>query len=465
MFVSYSRETGAPDARRLCTDLAVHLGAGQVLAASEDHSLDAGDCRVFVALLGPGWQATHDAFASDLERALANHLPVIPVVTRQATVPPREQVPDTIRALLDNHPRLTIEIPSDFYWDVTVSHLARWIRAIADEDHRRAKAADAARERCRRIERDLAKGAERLHEGERSAAVAQDRRATLETAVQSAAATAAARASELDPARVASGLRVYLSYRPSTGGDVRTLERDLRERIAQVRLSGSETISQHAEAAEVIEERIARVDVLLVVIGPDWLATVAGDPARLEIATALQHGIPVIPVLTQHARMPERAALPEGLAALADETPFELLVAFWEDGVAQLVTRLTEIESDLQRRMDAREDAQATYRKLERDLEKARGRQDAADTAIRTAREQLATLERELAQAKDELERGEEERPDQNRAFLDGPGEIGPGTHASRPHRSVALRAVPSRVLAGAVALIVLVVVVVLISH
>jgi hypothetical protein len=76
-----------------------------------------------------------------------------------------------------------------------------------------------------------------------------------------------------------------------------------------------------------LEEAVARADVLLAIIGPRWLAaTDSGgdgrldnprDFVRIELATALVRGIPVIPVLVSGARMPGESDLPEALAELA----------------------------------------------------------------------------------------------------------------------------------------------------
>ncbi len=68
---------------------------------------------------------------------------------------------------------------------------------------------------------------------------------------------------------------------------------------------------------ETVRLAIGECDGLVAIIGSDWLqvsdATGArrlDDPTdlvRLEIATALERGIPVIPVLVQGARMPREA--------------------------------------------------------------------------------------------------------------------------------------------------------------
>lgn len=71
-----------------------------------------------------------------------------------------------------------------------------------------------------------------------------------------------------------------------------------------------------------IEEELAGCDVVLVIIGPQWLATDAhgqsriqqtDDPVRLEAEAALQSGATVIPVLVEGASMPKSTDLPESL--------------------------------------------------------------------------------------------------------------------------------------------------------
>ena len=65
---------------------------------------------------------------------------------------------------------------------------------------------------------------------------------------------------------------------------------------------------------ETVQQAIGECDGLVAVIGSDWLQVSDGtgarrlddptDLVRLEIVTALQRGIPVIPVLVQSAQMP-----------------------------------------------------------------------------------------------------------------------------------------------------------------
>ena len=68
-----------------------------------------------------------------------------------------------------------------------------------------------------------------------------------------------------------------------------------------------------------IRETLMQTDVLLAVIGPNWLGVSGAgavrmqektDPVRVEIETAVARNIPIIPVLVDEAKMPDGAALP-----------------------------------------------------------------------------------------------------------------------------------------------------------
>src|SRR5688572_14604229 len=76
-----------------------------------------------------------------------------------------------------------------------------------------------------------------------------------------------------------------------------------------------------------LQDAVGECDVLLAVIGHAWLdarradgSRRLDDPAdfvRIEIRTALERGIPVIPVLVGRATMPAGRDLPAALQALA----------------------------------------------------------------------------------------------------------------------------------------------------
>jgi hypothetical protein len=78
---------------------------------------------------------------------------------------------------------------------------------------------------------------------------------------------------------------------------------------------------------EVIHQALSKSQFLVAIIGPEWVhATddegqrrldIASDFVRIELETALELGIPVIPALIKSAKMPKPTQLPESLEDLA----------------------------------------------------------------------------------------------------------------------------------------------------
>jgi hypothetical protein len=88
-----------------------------------------------------------------------------------------------------------------------------------------------------------------------------------------------------------------------------------------------DSIPYGADFEKAIDDAVGACDVLLAIIGADWLAATDRDGGRrlddptdyvrLEICSALKRNIPVIPVLVKGATMPAAHQLPEPLAVLA----------------------------------------------------------------------------------------------------------------------------------------------------
>jgi Hsp70 protein/TIR domain/DnaJ C terminal domain len=123
--------------------------------------------------------------------------------------------------------------------------------------------------------------------------------------------------------------RVFISYRRS---DTRWAAGRLYDRLAE--MLGRDNVFFDVSDIEPGEDFVFRIgeivgkcDVLLAVIGPNWLSTAdesgnrrlqsPQDLIRVEISTALQRNIRVIPVLVDGAEMPQEAQLPEDLAPLS----------------------------------------------------------------------------------------------------------------------------------------------------
>jgi hypothetical protein len=87
----------------------------------------------------------------------------------------------------------------------------------------------------------------------------------------------------------------------------------------------------------------AQADAVVAVIGPRWIEMTHqgplgnGDRVSAEIVAALQHGVPVIPVLLEGARMPSHAELPDALSRLASRQAVAVRADSFTSDVAQLI--------------------------------------------------------------------------------------------------------------------------------
>jgi len=123
--------------------------------------------------------------------------------------------------------------------------------------------------------------------------------------------------------------KVFISYRrdDSAGYAGRIQDRLEREFGRDLVFMDVETIPLGVNFTEVLRGAVAKCDVLLAVIGPHWLEIRDGsgarrldnpnDVLRIEVATALQRGIALIPVLLEDATIPKPEQLPKDLEELA----------------------------------------------------------------------------------------------------------------------------------------------------
>ncbi len=145
---------------------------------------------------------------------------------------------------------------------------------------------------------------------------------------------------------------IFVSYRrEDSQGEARALSLELGQLLGKdsVFMDG-DSIALGRDFRQVLHERLASCDILLALIGPEWLdardATgtrrldSATDFVRQEIAAALKRNIPVTPVLVRGARMPEQEKLPNDLKDLAFRNGFELSHTRWESDVREMVKRL-----------------------------------------------------------------------------------------------------------------------------
>jgi hypothetical protein len=145
---------------------------------------------------------------------------------------------------------------------------------------------------------------------------------------------------------------VFLSYRrEDSAGQARALFQDLTAKLGKGAVfMDVDGIALGRDFREVLQERLATCDLMLVLIGRDWLSgkDASGrrrldDPAdfvRLEIAAALKRNIAITPLLLQGAQMPAAEQLPENIRDLAYRNGFELSHNRWESDVQELMKRL-----------------------------------------------------------------------------------------------------------------------------
>jgi hypothetical protein len=131
-------------------------------------------------------------------------------------------------------------------------------------------------------------------------------------------------------------MRIFISYRRADLGGhasayVGRMDDHLRMHFgsADVFLD-IETIPAGVDFDAFISQQVAQADVLLAVIGPDWISELrsrdgqADDFVRLEIQAALNRRKHVIPILIGGASMPAPELLPDSLKRLSRKNAFEL---------------------------------------------------------------------------------------------------------------------------------------------
>lgn len=143
---------------------------------------------------------------------------------------------------------------------------------------------------------------------------------------------------------------IFINYRR---GDARSEAGRLFDWLSQyfgreqVFMDVSGSIEPGLEFDKVIEKAVSSCEVLIVVIGQEWLRRVdekgkrrlddPNDFVRMEISAALKRNIRVIPVLVEGADMPEEGDLPEDLKRLCKRQALEISDNRWEFDTQQLV--------------------------------------------------------------------------------------------------------------------------------
>jgi tetratricopeptide (TPR) repeat protein len=111
------------------------------------------------------------------------------------------------------------------------------------------------------------------------------------------------------------------------------------------------SISTGTQFTSELNSRLKESNVVLVVIGPNWLRNgsgvarieESGDYVRKEIETALHCHIRLIPVLTGRAKMPTKAELPESLGEFTTWQAIEISRDHYQSDVEGLVQTLQKL--------------------------------------------------------------------------------------------------------------------------
>ena len=150
---------------------------------------------------------------------------------------------------------------------------------------------------------------------------------------------------------------VFISYRRNdSSAYTRALFEALRARLGERQVfMDVDAIEPGVDFVTSIQNAVGRCEALIAVIGKGWLEATDDrgqrrldnehDYVRIEIATALQRNVRVIPVLLDGVKMPGEASLPEPLKPLARRNAVPLSHDQFGAGIERLLSVLPKPES------------------------------------------------------------------------------------------------------------------------
>ena len=149
---------------------------------------------------------------------------------------------------------------------------------------------------------------------------------------------------------------IFVSYRRDDSRDIagRLVDRLRQDYAAEQLFLDIDGIPAGTNFETVLAERLEACDVVLAVIGPQWLnATDAsgkrrldepGDYVRREIAAALQRNdVRVIPLLVSGAEMPRAESLPDDLKSLVTRQNYQLRYERFNADANDLIAQLAKV--------------------------------------------------------------------------------------------------------------------------
>ena len=180
--------------------------------------------------------------------------------------------------------------------------------------------------------------------------------------------------------------KIFINYRrgDDPGNTGRLFDR-LQDAFAREQLFiDIDNIAPGLDFMQVLDERVAECDVLLAVIGKGWAA--ARDPngtrrlddpddfVRIEIASALNQGKRVIPVLVGDAHMPRPDELPEAIRPLARRNAVHLTHERFRADMQGLIKALQLTLEEFEAHRRASSDAKWQSEQPQRDTSAAKRR-------------------------------------------------------------------------------------------
>ena len=148
---------------------------------------------------------------------------------------------------------------------------------------------------------------------------------------------------------------IFVSYRHDDSMTVtgRVCDR-LRNRFGRSKVFlDSDTLMPGQVFRQVIEEELAVCRVLIVIIGNGWLSAIdhtggrrfddPNDFVSLEVGTALERNIPVIPLLVDNAPVPRSQELPAKLSPLVERQALVISHHHFDEDVSRLIQALEKV--------------------------------------------------------------------------------------------------------------------------
>jgi hypothetical protein len=158
---------------------------------------------------------------------------------------------------------------------------------------------------------------------------------------------------------------VFLCYRREDSGGFagRIQDQLVRDLGADVLFMDVDNIPFGLNFVKVLRDEVAKCDVLLAVIGQNWLDSRderggrrldnPNDFVRIEIETALKRDIPVVPILLDGVRVPKADDLPEELGELSLRNGIDVRLASFHSDVSRLIQGLKkQLNIDIKRRRE-----------------------------------------------------------------------------------------------------------------